>query len=104
MTRPRTAAALLLGLAGLLAIDSLLFRTGLYRRYLEPDSSTGEFEMILRRERHAQNDNGDNLVLTLGDSRFAYSPRLSNEVAWRTGYVFRHGGVAGTTARSWYYM
>ncbi len=94
----------LLGIAGLFALDGLLFHTALYRRFLEPDSSTGEFELILRRERHAQNDNGDNLIVTLGDSRFAYAPRLSNEVTARTGCLFRHAGVAGTTPRSWYYM
>jgi len=43
-------------------------------------------------------------VVTLGDSRFAYSPKLANEVTAQTGYVFRHAGVAGTDVRSWYYM
>ena len=25
-------------------------------------------------------------------------------VAWQTGYVFRHAGVAGSDVRTWYYM
>jgi hypothetical protein len=104
MSIGRPIRVCVLAFAGLFALEGLIFHTALYRRFLEPDSSTGEFELILRRERHAQNDNGDNLVVTLGDSRFAYAPRLSNEITAKTGYVFRHAGVAGTTARSWYYM
>jgi hypothetical protein len=87
-----------------LALDGLLFRTPFYSSILEPDSSAGTFELTLEREQQAQGLNGDNLVVTLGDSRFAYSPRLANEVTAQTGYVFRHAGVAGTDVRSWYYM
>lgn len=100
----RGALAVLFAILGLLGCDAALFRTRLYPSVLEPDSSTGLFELILRRERIAQTANGDNLVLTLGDSRFAYAPRLANQIAARTGYIFRHAGVAGTDARSWYYM
>jgi hypothetical protein len=88
----------------LFALDGLLFRTPFYPSILEPDSSTGVFELTLWREQQAQTRNGDNLVVTLGDSRFAYSPKLANEVTAQTGYVFRHAGVAGTDVRSWYYM
>jgi hypothetical protein len=96
--------ALLLAFVGLFALDGLLFRTPFYASILEPESSTGVFELILWREQQAQTRNGDNLVVTLGDSRFAYSPRLANELTAQTGYVFRHAGVAGTDVRSWYYM
>ena len=85
-------------------LDGLLFRTPFYPSILEPDSSTGVFELTLWREQQAQTRNGDNMVVTLGDSRFAYSPRLANELTAKTGYVFRHAGVAGTDVRSWYYM
>jgi hypothetical protein len=60
--------------------------------------------MTLFRERQAQAANGDNMVVTLGDSRFAYAPRLANVLTPQTGLVFRHAGVAGSDARSWYYM
>jgi hypothetical protein len=96
--------ALLLACLGLLALDGLLFRTPFYPSILQMDSSTGAFELTLRREQQAQARNGDNLVVTLGDSRFAYSPRLANQVTAQTGYVFRHAGVAGTDVRSWHYM
>ena len=96
--------ALLLAFLGLFALDGLVFRTPFYPSVLEMDSSTGGFELILWREQQAQTQNGDNLVVTLGDSRFAYSPRLANELSAQTGYVFRHAGVAGTDVRVWYYM
>jgi hypothetical protein len=100
----QAAAAIALSFLGAVALDSLVFRTPWYISLLEPDSSTGVFEMTLFREREAQARLGSNLVVTLGDSRFAYAPRLSNEITSRTGLVFRHAGVAGTDARSWYYM
>ena len=100
----RPLCAVILAVAGLFALDGLLFRTGLYTSILEPDSSTGRFELILRREQIAQPWYGRNIVVTLGDSRFAYYPRVANEQTATTGLAFRHAGVAGTDARAWYYM
>lgn len=100
----RATIGVFLSLAGVVGLDALLFRTPWYISILEPDSSTGIFELVLARERQAQQRHGSNLVVTVGDSRFAYSPRLSNEVSAQTGLVFRHAGVAGTDARAWYYM
>jgi hypothetical protein len=100
----RATLGIFLSLAGALALDALVFRTPWYVSILEPDSSTGMFELILFRERQAQARTGANVVLTMGDSRFAYSPRLSNEITAQTGLVFRHAGVAGSDARAWYYM
>jgi hypothetical protein len=96
--------ACLLAITGLVGVDSLMFRTGWYASILEPDSSTGLFELILNRERDAQRQNGDNIVTTLGDSRFSYLPRLACDLTPETGYVIRSAGVAGSDARSWYYM
>ena len=45
---------LVLGVAGLFALDAAVFRSGLYTAILEPESSAGTFELILRRERNAQ--------------------------------------------------
>ena len=100
----RWARAIVFAFAGLCALDALLFRTGLYPAILEPDSSAGTFELILRREQQAQPWYGRNLVVTMGDSRFAYYPRVANEQTAATGFAFRHAGVAGTDARTWYYM
>jgi hypothetical protein len=100
----RPARALILAVAGVFALDALVFRTGLYTSILEPDSTTGLFELILRREQVAQPWYGPNLVLTLGDSRFAYYPRVANGQTAATGFAFRQAGVAGTDVRAWYYM
>jgi hypothetical protein len=100
----RVAAAILLAVVGLFVLDALLFRTSLYPSTLQPDSSTGQFELTLLREKQAQAANGDNMIVTVGDSRFAYAPKLSNAVSAETGLVFGHAGIAGTDARSWYYM
>ena len=47
----RLIAACLTGVLGLFLIDALLFRTNIYPSVLEPDSSTGLFQQILRRDR-----------------------------------------------------
>jgi hypothetical protein len=85
-------------------LDALLFRSSIYTPLLEPDSSSGIFELTFRRELRAQAENGDNLIATVGDSRFAYLPRLANELTAKSGYVFRNAGAAGSDPRSWYYM
>ena len=100
----RVLLACLLGCLGALGLDALLFRTKMYPQLLEPDSSTGQFELTLRREKKAQSYYGDDLVVTLGDSRFGYLPRLADELTPRSGYVFRHAGMPGTDVRAWYYM
>lgn len=89
---------------GVFGLDALAFRTRWYPSYLKPDSTTGLFELILWREQQAQKNNGDNLVVTIGDSRFGIAPKISNDIADETGYMFRSAGVAGTDPRSWYYM
>jgi hypothetical protein len=96
--------ALLAGCIGVIGLDSLLFRTGFYATILEPDSSTGLFEMILRRELTAQQRFGDRMVVTFGNSRFAWSPKVIDQRPAPHKYVFRAAGVAGSDARAWYYM
>ncbi len=70
----RLAAVCLAAFLLLLALDSALFRTGIYTSVLDPNSSTGLFELTLRRELNSQIDNGDNMIVTVGDSRFACRP------------------------------
>jgi len=57
--------------------------------------------MTFRRELRAQALNGDNLIVTPGNSRFAYLPRLANELTSQSGYVFRS---AGSDPHFWYYV
>jgi len=100
----RALLACLLAAICLIGVDGLLFHSGLYTAILEPDSSAGMYQLILYREQQAQQRYGDSMILTLGDSRFAYSPRLSNELTPQTGYTFRNAGMGGSELRSWYYM
>jgi hypothetical protein len=100
----RVAAICLAALLAAFGVDALLFRTGIYASILEPDSTTGIFELTFRDERQRQAENGDNMVVTVGDSRFAYLPRQANLLTPKSGYVFRNAGAAGTDARAWYYM
>lgn len=98
------ALLLLLAFAALLVLDGLVFRIGPYKKILEPDSTAGQFELVLRREQEAQREYGDNLVATFGDSRMSYYPREAAKVEPQTGYYLRQAGLAGTNARVWYYM
>jgi hypothetical protein len=100
----RRLTAVVLACLGVFGLDALAFRTPWYPSFLQPDSTTGLFELVLGRERQAQKRYGDNMVLALGDSRFGFAPKLSNELTPRTGYVLRSAGVAGTSVRDWYYM
>ncbi len=99
-------AAILAGLLGFAALDSAVFRSGWYARYLEPSSSAGAVELTFLRERKHQAEWKEPLVLTMGDSRMNYSPKLANEYSASKSYRFRltHGGVAGTNPRTWHYM
>ena len=100
----RVAATCLAALLAAFGVDALLFRTGIYASILEPDSTAGIFELTFRGELLRQAENGDNMVATVGDSRFAYLPRQANLLTPKSGLVFRNAGAAGTDARAWYYM
>ncbi|HLK69331.1 MAG TPA: hypothetical protein VKU19_38135 [Bryobacteraceae bacterium] len=98
------AFAAFLALIGTFGLDCLVFRNAVYTHYLEPESSTGLFEMILRREQKAQKELGDNLVVTFGNSRFAYSRKIIDHLPQAPVYMVRDAGVAGSNARVWNYM
>jgi hypothetical protein len=100
----RIALTLLIACLLLFGLDALLFRTHMYASILEPDSSAGLLELILWREKRAQHKAGDNLVVTLGNSRMGYSPKGVDQRPRQTGYVVRTAGVAGSDPRSWYYL
>ena len=95
---------MLAALGGVFALDALVFRTNLYPSVLEPESAAGEFELTLRRERQAQQNIGGNAVTGVGDSRFAYYPRVANQLMAETSLNFRSAGVAGSSPQAWYYM
>jgi len=100
----RIALTVVVALLLLLGLDALLFRTRLYTSILEPDSSAGLLELILWREKAAQQTAGDNLVVTLGNSRMGYVPKVVDQRPRQTGYAVRTAGVAGSDPRTWYYL
>jgi len=100
----RLVLACILAFAGLFGLDALLFRTNIYPSVLEPESTTGQFELILRREQQAQAHYGNNLVVTIGNSRFAWSAKVLDDLGQKAAYTLRDAGLAGTDPRAWYYM
>lgn len=105
----RIVSAIFGSLAAWFLLDAALFRTNFYPSVIEPDSTTGLLENVLRREQLAQRHYGDNMVVLTGDSRVAFLPRIANQpdasVGYTpTGYAFRLAGVAGSDARSEFYL
>lgn len=98
----RTAWTLLAAAGFFFALDSLIFRSGFYTPYLNPDSSSGHMELVLNNEIHR--DKSDrNQVLTVGDSRMGFFPRYVNGRP-EIGYTFGTVASAGTTPRCWPYL
>src|SRR5438067_1468853 len=98
------ATGCFLAILGLFGLDALLFRTRMYPQLLEPGSSTGLFELILHREQKAQKKLGENLVVTFGNSRFAWSPKIVDRERAASPYRFRDCGIAGSDPRDWYFL
>lgn len=89
----------------LFLLDAAMFRTGLYARYLRPDSYAGSFETVLRIGQQKQFTRPHH-VLVLGDSQIAegFSPKLADETGARSGWEFYGAAVGGASMRCWYYM
>jgi hypothetical protein len=94
---------ILLALASLFVADSLLFRTGWYTKFLEPDSSAGTLESRLYWLRTAPAPAKPE-ILVVGDSRIAegFSASIANTAAGGR-FRFWNFGVSGATPRVWYY-
>ena len=83
-------------------MDGILFRTEIYSSYLEPESTTGRFELFLHNEIARRPRTGPQ-VIGVGDSRMPLLPRISNELRAQTGITFASIAVPGTSPRCWYY-
>jgi len=94
---PRFAACLL----GFVCIEAAVFHSGFYASILEPASSAGTLETLIRNERNRAVDDR-NQVLAVGDSRMGMLPRMANQA--QVGYTFASIALGGTTPRCWYYM
>jgi len=78
-----------------------VFHTGFYTWILDPSSSTGTLENLIRNEKNRV-VHDRNQVLAVGDSRMGILPRLSNE--HKVGYSFASIAIGGSTLRCWYYF
>ena len=94
---------LLCAAAAFVVVEGAVFRTGLYTRVLEPDSSAGYVQSILDNEKRRVVA-GPHEVLAIGDSRMGFRARAANEIETETGYRFATIAMPGSTPRVWYYM
>jgi len=93
-------------LAGYLCADVVLFRSGFYARYLEPQySATGSLETTLAMERRRPSS-GKREILMVGNSRIAegFSAKIADQQQPQTGFHFSNFAVPGTGNRVWYYL
>src|SRR5271165_5951255 len=83
----------------LFSLDAALFRTGLYRPLIEPQSYAGETELALRQA------SARDAVVVVGDSRIAegFSATVANGVTHGAPF-FVNASVHGSTLRCWYYL
>jgi hypothetical protein len=89
--------------AAFVAVEGAVFRTGLYTRVLEPDSSVG-FVLGLVDDEKLRPVTGPREVLVVGHSRMGLRARAANEIEAETGYHFATIAMPGSTPRVWYYM
>ena len=94
-------AALGGGLALFLVLEAGLFRTGLYRSFLAPESSTGSLEFVVEAERTRPLAN-TRQVLAVGDSRMALRAWMANRL--QSTITFGNAGIAGATPRVFNYV
>jgi 8-oxo-dGTP pyrophosphatase MutT (NUDIX family) len=94
---------LLCAAAAFVAVEGAVFRTGIYSRVLEPDSTAGLLQGVLDDEKRRAVA-GPNEVLAIGDSRMGLRARAANELESETGYRFATVAIPGSTPRVWYYM
>lgn len=85
-------------------VNTLLFGTEVYLRFLDPGSAAGQLHMIVKSIKDTKDINGS--VAVLGDSRVVegFSEKIANERTSSGGVKFVNVGVPGTVPRIWYYM
>jgi hypothetical protein len=85
------------------AVEGIVFRTGLYSGVIEPDSTAGYLKSILDDEKRRVVA-GPREVLAIGHSRMGFRARAANELETETGYRFATIAMPGSSPRVWYYM
>jgi hypothetical protein len=86
-------------------LEGLVFHTGFYAGFLEPNSSTGIFENTLRDEQ-IRHPLGPDEILVTGDSRIAegFSAKVANAVRIDHPYYFANVAIPAATPRCQYYL
>ena len=89
----------------LFLLDAVVFRSGIYRRVLSPESAAGQVEFVLHME-HKHVLTKPIHVLDLGDSQIAegFSQRLAEKAAGAGGFDFSNVAIPGATMRDWFYI
>ncbi len=97
-------ATYLVAAALFVLVEGLIFHTGFYADYVDPQSSTGILEGMLRDELKREPFGADE-VLVIGDSRIGegFSAPLANRSRGDHGYYFANASAPGSTPRCWYY-
>ena len=105
LTFRNVAAFLAVLAAGALLADGLIFRSGYYGHFIEPESSTGSFERTFKTERDRASTHLKEILL-VGSSRMAegFSARLANLNRPEDGYRFFNCAVPSAGPRAFYYL
>ena len=96
------AGCLLLVVFGL---DAVIFRSGLYKKFVSPDSSAGSVQQMIRIERERRLSS-NRRVLVLGNSQQAegFSAKIAAKALAPEGIDIVNSGVPGLTMRDWFYI
>ena len=104
--RPALALVLriIVALAVFVALDTVIFRTSLYSRFLSPDSIVGTAAYYVKYEREREPSHRRD-VLVIGDSQVGegFWAGLANRNEAGAGLNFVQGGIPGATLRALYY-
>jgi hypothetical protein len=101
----RVALVFLSGVLLFAAAEALIFHSGAYTPFLEPNSYAGQFELLRNRELNRAPDDRRNILL-LGDSRIAegFSEQQAEEFGGSQNIRVLSGALMGSTPRVWSYL
>ncbi|WP_216254999.1 hypothetical protein [Polynucleobacter sp. AP-Melu-500A-A1] len=97
--------SLLLSVLLFLLIDLIVFRSGLYAKFLTMSSMQG-FAQHISNSVIAGKFNPENSILIMGDSRIneGFSHQQANLTSKKLGIEFFNAGIGGSTLRTWCYL
>lgn len=97
--------SLLLSVLLFLLIDLIVFRSGLYAKFLTMSSMQG-FAQHISHSVNVGKFNPENSILVVGDSRITegFSHQEANLTAKKIGIEFFNAGIGGSTLRIWCYL